>query len=80
MDESMHVQPLSYWLDQISKMEIDTLSKLKRELSAELLRRQLKTLSTKDITKLLRTTSKRIAHLSVDDTEVDIGDCDDIVD
>lgn len=72
MDEPLHVQPLSYWLDQIDRMEIDTLSKLKRELSAELLRRQLKTLSTKDLTKLLKTTSKRIAYLSVDDTEVDI--------
>lgn len=80
MDEPLHVQPLSYWLDQINRMEIDTLSKLKRELSAELLRRQLKTLSTKDLTKLLKTASKRIAHLSVDDTEVDIGDCGDIVD
>lgn len=72
MDEPLHVQPLSYWLDQVSKMEIDTLSKLKRELSAELLRRQLKTLSSKDLTKLLKITNKRIAHLSVDDTEVDI--------
>lgn len=72
MDEPLHVQPLSYWLDQIDRMEIDTLPKLRRELSTELLRRQLRTLSTKDLNKLLRTTNKRIAYLSVDDTEVDI--------
>jgi len=70
----LHVQPMSYWTDQINKMDIDSLTKVKKHISHELMQRQLKTLSTKELSKLLALTKKNITHLSVDDTHVEVGD------
>lgn len=72
----LHVQPMSYWTGLINKMDIDSLTKVKKHISHELMQRQLKTLTTDELSKLLALTKKNISNLSViDEGEISVEDC-----
>lgn len=73
-NEDLHVQPLSYWLDQIDKMDVDNLTKIKKYISTEILQRKLKTLTTVELYKLLSKCKSNISNMTVDDTTVEVGD------
>lgn len=72
--EDLHVQPLEYWLEQIAKMDINNLKKIKGYIADEMIQRKLKTLSYKELGKLLTKCKSLIANMSVDDTDIEIGD------
>lgn len=79
MSEPLYVQPLSYWLDQIDNMGMESLTKLKSEVGKEVVRRKLRTLTIKELGKIHVAIKRKISNLAMDDDEVDIGDCGDIV-
>lgn len=72
--EDLHVQPLEYWLEQIAKMDINNLKKIKGYIADEMIQRKLKTLSYKELGKLLSKCKSLIANVSVGDTVIEIGD------
>lgn len=60
--EPLTVQPLSYWTAQIDKMDRDRLNILKREISREILRRELNTLKMDELVKLRKLCSTKLLN------------------
>lgn len=73
-NEDLHVQSLEYWLEQIAKMDINNLKKIKGYIADEMIQRKLRTLSYKELGKILTKCKSLIANMSVDDTDIEIGD------
>lgn len=73
-NEELHVLPMEAWIEQISKMDINSLTKMKNYIADEMMQRKLKTLSYAELGKLLSKCKSLIATMSVDDTVIEIGD------
>lgn len=69
--EPLTVQTISYWTAQIDKMDRDRLNILKREISREILRRELNTLKMSELVKLRKLCSTKLLN---DEETVEVGE------
>lgn len=68
--EPLTIQPISYWTAQIDNMDRDRLNILRREISREILRRELKTLKMSELVKLRKLCTTKL----LDDETVEVGE------
>lgn len=71
---ALTVQPMDYWVEKLSKMDIDNLVKMRAHIANEIIVRNLKTLTMKELAVLHEKCKSRIANLELDTTEIEIGD------
>ncbi len=73
--DSLHVKPLSYWLEQIDALESpNQVKKLNSLVSHEIMRRKLQTLKMSELSLIHKKCNSKIIELTVDNDDIDLGD------
>lgn len=73
--DSLHVKPLSYWLEQIDALESpNQVKKLNSLVSHEIMRRKLQTLKMSELSLIHKKCNSKIIELTVDNDDIDLGE------